>query len=128
MDNEGQPMTSTEKQRPGKGRNPNSLKNLQPFKKGESGNPKGRPKREDTLTSCLWAEVEKPHRNTGETKMQAFARIWVAKALEGDVVLMKELRDVLDGKANQPVSGDMMVNIVSAIPRARASEQSEDKG
>ena len=39
--------------------NPNSLKNLRPFKKGTIPNPAGRPTKDVSLTSLLKEEIEK---------------------------------------------------------------------
>jgi hypothetical protein len=43
-----------------------NTENLKPWKKGESGNPAGRPKKEDSLTSLLKIEMERIDPSDGE--------------------------------------------------------------
>ena len=77
----------------GKGNNPNSKKNLIPFKKGQSGNPGGRPTKYSKLKSALdnWADDETssdflglPPSHVKTMKDRVHWRIW-DKAANGDI-------------------------------------------
>lgn len=77
--------------------NPN-IENLKPFKKGESGNPKGRPPMPDlkeALTKLLNEE------QNGQTALQAILKALFKKALAGDVRAAQELLDRGFGKSQQ---------------------------
>jgi len=87
-----------------RGRNPNSLKNLERgrFKKGESGNPGGRPQKELCITSILREQLgeECPYA-PGKTWAEWLAR----KALElagENPTYYKELLDRTEGKVTFP--------------------------
>jgi len=76
----------------GKGNNPNSRKNLKPFKKGQSGNPGGRPIKYSKLKSALdkWADdetssdfLDMPPIHAKTMKEKVHWRIWY-KASQGD--------------------------------------------
>ena len=65
-------------------------KNLKPFKKGQSGNPGGRPKWKH-LTEMLKREENQP-------KLEALVRVGYDKALEGDMRAVEFIADRLEGK------------------------------
>ncbi len=76
-----------------------------PFQKGQSGNPKGRPKKgmswSDVLKEMADEEIEGDA--NVKTKMQIIAsRLW-KKANEGDLKAIEMLMDRIDGKAKQSV-------------------------
>ncbi len=71
------------------------------FKKGRSGNPKGRPRRGKTLTDAVKKVLAEPHTN-GLTKGEALAKVLVDLALdEKSISAIKEIFDRLEGKAAQ---------------------------
>jgi hypothetical protein len=79
-------------------KNPNK-ENLKPFKKGESGNPNGRPKKLPELDKLL-ADVlgeEKDGITAGEVILKALR----AKAAKGDVRAAEVLLDRAYGKSKQ---------------------------
>ena len=85
------------------------ISNLEPFKKGKSGNPKGRPKgsRNRSTVAKQWLEVAQKIKNpiTGaeETLEQQdiMTLALIKKAREGDVSAYRELMDSAYGKAIQ---------------------------
>lgn len=83
--------------------------NLKPFKKGESGNPNGRPKgaRNRSTLAKEWLEVAQKVKNpiTGENQtleqQDIMTLALIKKARSGDVSAYKELMDSAYGKALQ---------------------------
>ncbi len=75
------------------GEQPVTAKRGRPFKKGESGNPNGAPKKEWTWRSLL---LEEP-------KKVIMARKLISKGIEGDTTALKEFGDRVDGKSIQGV-------------------------
>ena len=83
--------------------------NLKPFKKGQSGNPKGRPKgvlnSATRLKRILELTNKKKNKGTGEmedfTVSEQMDMALISKALVGDVTAYREIMDRLEGKAKQ---------------------------
>lgn len=78
-----------------------------PFKKGQSGNPNGAPKKEWTWRSLLLEvadEMELDKEMGVQTpKKLIMARKLVSKGMEGDTTAIKEFGDRVDGKSIQGV-------------------------
>ena len=77
------------------GKHPNSLKNLQKWEKGETGNPIGRPFKYSKIKKELIAlgkEMTKGYRDEplGTRKEQALKKIW-DRAIRGDIQFVKIL-------------------------------------
>ena len=92
-------MTSTtEKQRRNTG-------NLRPWKPGESGNPKGRPPKSESLTSLLRAELEKvnPDDAEGRTWRELLILATVRLAVQGNKTALTEVWNRSDGKVAKEV-------------------------
>lgn len=70
------------------------------FKKGQSGNPKGGPKKEWTM-SGLYKQALEEANETGVPKKLIIARKLVQLAERGDVVAIKELGNRIDGMPKQ---------------------------
>jgi hypothetical protein len=86
-----------------KGETPQGAK---PFKKGVSGNPKGKPKMpdiKDALIKILSDEKE------GRTALDAILAALRAKAVKGDVKAAQELLDRAFGKSKQIIEQDIEV-------------------
>ena len=86
-----------------KGETPQGAK---PFKKGVSGNPKGRPKMPDikeALTMILGDEKD------GRTALDAILAALRAKAVKGDVKAAQELLDRAYGKSKQIIEQELEV-------------------
>lgn len=71
------------------------------WKKGESGNPHGRPKKGNTLTEVLLelAELKREGDDKPRKEMLA-AKLWDI-AIEGDTVAIKYIYDRIDGKPTE---------------------------
>lgn len=87
-----------------------SLANLKPFKKGQSGNPNGRPKLpdiRDALAKILADEKD------GYTALEATLMALRAKAVRGDIRAAEALLDRAFGKPKQAIDhttgGDKLV-------------------
>ena len=90
--------------------NPNpDQSNLKPFKKGQSGNPKGRPKLPDIKAAM--AKVLAEEKN-GMDALEAVLRALRTRAIKGDVRAAQELLDRAFGRAKQSIEyeGSLMMN------------------
>ena len=92
--------------------------NLIPFKKGQSGNPKGRPvgaKNRSTIAK-YWLEINQDLKNplTGQNEVMSQEDLMtlalIKKAREGDVNAYKALMDSGYGAAAQTLDTNLMVN------------------
>jgi hypothetical protein len=77
------------------------------FVKGQSGNPKGRPKKGELIADQLRIlaakiDVEMPD-GTKKARVEALADLMWRKALEGDGFFVKQVNDRLDGLPRQTV-------------------------
>ena len=77
------------------------ISNLQPFKKGQSGNPNGRPKMPDLKEAMAAALSEQ---KDGKTALDAIIAAMRAKAARGDVRAAEFLLDRGYGKATQDIN------------------------
>lgn len=111
-----------EKQRKNSGGRAKGLANLKPFKKGESGNPKGRPEgarnrstvlKELLATECDFTNPLTFKKERAELEKQLMVAL-IAKGKRGDVQAIREILDTVYGKAAQPITGELDVNMPSA--------------
>ena len=93
------------------------------FKPGESGNPKGRPKKAEALTEILRtqlakAKIQYPDGSQLVAK-EALAAKLIELAMEGDVPALKYIYDRIDGKPAQSIdldhSGELKYSIIPAV-------------
>jgi len=99
------------------------LSNLKPFKKGQSGNPKGRPKLpdlKDAIAKVLSEEKD------GITALDAILSALRARAAKGDVRAAQELLDRGFGKSKQSMDlttgGDKLTDFtVTVVNKPRGS-------
>lgn len=81
------------------------------WRKGQSGNPKGRPPKGLALTDILRELIEQPtkvsstHRHAGKTYKQAIIDELLNKAVEGEEWAIKMVYERLEGKPAQPLVG-----------------------
>ena len=82
-------------------------KTITSFKPGQSGNPKGGPKREWTWSGLLEQAGEEIYTDKNGTKIQFKAmvtkRLWL-EAAKGDMVAIKEIFNRMDGMPKQSVA------------------------
>ena len=112
----------TAKQRKNSGKS-----NLKPWKKGQSGNPKGRPKKADCLTSLLKEEIEKvdPEDKDGRTHMEMIVDATMRLAKNGNATALKEIWERMDGKVRDKLELTGGAELVQRLieGRKRAAER-----
>lgn len=87
------------------------------YKKGESGNPGGKPKEAKQFRDALNVAIKRAEGD--RTKLAAMAEALVDKAVAGDVTAIREVADRLDGKPHQTAE--------ITHHRGRAEELSDDE-
>ena len=77
-----------------------NVTNITRWKPGQSGNPKGRPKKADCLTSLLKEEIERidPEDAEGRTHKQLIVLATMTLAKRGNATALKEVWERMDGK------------------------------
>lgn len=90
----------------GKGRPPIHTR----WKKGQSGNPRGRPRKDVCITSLIKEMLDKPADYIApgatpddKTWCQMIAKAILLGAAKGNPAMIKELLDRLEGKVSQPI-------------------------
>lgn len=120
---------TTDKTRYNRGKNPNSLKNLKPFRKGNCANPTGRPPKDVSLTSLLKKYIDEiPERVKGKVNTKTWRELlveaWLIGAYKGNTVFFKELLERLDGKVPQSLTGEGggPISVTVTVSSERAKE------
>ena len=96
--------TTTNQTRFRRGMNPNSLKNLHPFEKGNHASP-GPKKKADCLLACIKEELGKVSLN-GQTNEQLIASVLVATAARGNIKAVELMLSYLHSKPTFVVGSD----------------------
>lgn len=86
---------------------------LHPFKPGQSGNPKGRPKKGTALTDLLRMKMEMPSSDFpgAPTVKDVITTKLIEMANGGDIAAMKYLMDRIDGTPTQVVEQDISAEV-----------------
>lgn len=92
------------------------------FKKGQSGNPKGAPKRAWTWAGELQKAVEKKNLD-GVAIKEAVAESLIDQALQGNVIASKELMNRMDGMPQQDLN---LAGKIEQIVISRESKEPND--
>jgi hypothetical protein len=80
------------------------------FKKGETGNPNGRP-RLTRLTDALRQQLAEIAPNAlEETQAEAIARALIREAISGNVQAAREIADRTEGRPKQAIDLDLQIN------------------
>jgi hypothetical protein len=84
-----------------------------PYKKGQTGNPNGRPKKGDTLTDILISELGK------KGNREKLAQKLIELSMKGNIHAIKYIYDRVDGtpKGNLDLNHSGEVGVVINIPK-----------
>ena len=83
------------------------------FKKGQSGNPNGRPKGVKNFTTLIKEELKKISKKTGVSYDRLLAQRFIKQALSGDTAMGKHIWDHLDGRPTQKIEQD--TNLIGVL-------------
>ena len=104
-----------------------NVTNLKSWKKGQSGNPKGRPRKEDCLTSLLKEEIEEicPKDKEKRTWKELIVLATMQLAMKGNATALKEIWERMDGKVRDKLELTGGAELVQRLieGRKRAAER-----
>lgn len=84
-----------------------SLANLKPFKKGQSGNPKGKPKGTISITQEIKKKLLTCPKGKEKNYLEYMVDMILQKAIiEGDETMLKLIWNYTDGMPKQTIGGD----------------------
>lgn len=75
----------------------------------------GRPKGEKSFAAALRIAIKEAGKEEGTTKLRDIADKLVEKAVDGDMLAIREVADRLDGKPTQQVEGDLRGGLTIVI-------------
>lgn len=101
-----------------------NIQNLKPFRKGQSGNPRGAPKRLDIREAVEKVLSEKKN---GKTSLEIIIKALQAKAAKGDIRAAQELFDRGFGKSQQFVDVSSMGESIRPIEITVSSKENAEK-
>lgn len=97
------------------------------FQKGQSGNPKGRPPEEESLTWLMKQYLKSPSAVGSKTHKQLFIEKAYAKAVEeGDAASIKLIWNYIDGMPSQSVDVTSLgeqVMVSLGLPKVKNNEE-----
>ena len=112
---------ATQDKRKQNGRHPNSLKNLNPPKKGEVRNPNGRPRKEQSITNIQREMLSQPCPYAeGKTWGEWLARRGLELAGK-NAQYYQAVLDRLEGKVTQPFEGQIKADVTFTIGKGYAN-------
>jgi hypothetical protein len=84
-----------------------------PFPKGTSGNPKGRPKKGESITDLMRRLLNQKYETKEKGKRKQLKEIFcnevIAKALNGDINAIKLVWNYIDGMPTQKIEGSGLI-------------------
>lgn len=86
------------------------MANGRQFKKGQSGNPAGKPKGMASLAKELKAIALEVHPQYGKTNIRLWAEAANRRALRGEPNTIEMILERLDGKVTQPIEANVNVS------------------
>lgn len=90
-----------------------------PFQKGQSGNPNGRPKKDQTLSDLLTKYLDGKDKVTNVKRKDLLIQKIVELALQGDVTSIKYIFDRVDGSPTSTVdlehSGNIQLPVIRIV-------------
>src|SRR5262245_5723846 len=100
---------STDKQSKSTGRKRGNVANLKPWRKGQSGNPAGRPK-SITLSEAYRKQLAQPFPDDpqGRAYAEVIAEKMVMSAATGETASAREIADRTEGKPRQALDVDLI--------------------
>lgn len=99
------------------------------WKKGQSGNPKGAPKKEESLTGLLRAYMDETVNPEGKKRKDAFIQAVAKHAVKGDATLIKYIWDRLDGQMKQEIlMQTQRISIIKPKEPESEAEESDNTG
>ena len=93
-----------------------------PFKPGQSGNPKGPPKRDWTWSGELRKAVEKANEE-GKSIKQAIAESLINEAVKGNIPATKALMDRMDGMPQESVEHSGEISLPTPIYNGQSTDK-----
>ena len=87
---------------------------------GKSGNAKGAPKKDESLTGLLRSYMDETVNPEGKKRKDAFIQAVAKHAVKGDATLIKYLWDRLDGQMKQEIL--MQTTTISILPPKKPEE------
>ena len=105
--------------------------NLQPWRKGQSGNPAGRKPKHECLTSLLKEEIEKicPSDKQNRTWKELIIIGTMRLAMKGNAAALREVWERVDGRIKQHIGFDgtdgMEVTFCISSGHSNPAEESE---
>ena len=108
-----------------RGEHPNSQKNLEKgrFKKGEVSNPKGRPRKELSITSILREQLGEPCQKDPSKTWAEWLALRALELAGENPSYYKELMDRLEGKVVFPIATEEPIDVYFTIGKGYATPE-----
>lgn len=105
------------------------INNLKPFKKGQSGNPKGRRKGQRDYRTLFWIALEhiaNNHDMTAEQVEEALHVAGITRAIKGDFFFHQEILNRVYGKPTEKMDitsgGKTLADVIAAAAHAKRAK------
>lgn len=99
------------------------MANLKPFKKGQSGNPKGKEPGTVSIVAGIKRKLLEVEPENKRTYLDLFLSKYFRKAIrDGDVNLIRDMINRVDGMPNQKTELDATVAVVNIIDYSRKKD------